>query len=167
MRPLERRGHAHLCAFEPAARGVGVEECNFWRHRRIERPMDGDQVVLADELVKLDIMHMAALADLRCMNNGEHVVAVDVDLGHVIAIDTVPHGDRVEAEHMGQNIHSRLVANWDIYPNDGVLTFEQPWEFRNLMSLDTRITDEQDIHNPTAFHALDSIHAPWAPRMSS
>jgi hypothetical protein len=60
---------------------------------------------------------------------------------------------------MGQNIHRRLVADLDIYPNNGVLTFEQPWEFRNLMSLDTRITDEQDIHNLTAFHALDSIHA--------
>ena len=114
--------------------------------------MDRDQVVLADELVELDIMHMAALADPRCVNNGEHVVAVDVDLGHVIAVDAVPHGDRVEAEDMGQHIHRGLVADRDIYPNNGVLTFEQPWQFRNLMSLDTRITDEQDIHNFTAFH---------------
>jgi hypothetical protein len=61
---------------------------------------------------------------------------------------------------MTQNIRRRLVADRDIYPDDGVLTFEQPWEFRNLMSLDARITDEQDIHNITAFHGTGHASTP-------
>ena len=117
-------------------------------------------------MLKSKVLVAAALADPRCVNNGEYVVAVDVDLGHVIAVDAVPHRDRVEAEDMGQNIHRRLVADRDIYPNNGVVTFEQSWQFRNLMSLDTRITDEQDLHNLTST-ALDSVDAHWAPRMSS
>jgi hypothetical protein len=58
----------------------------------------------------------------------------------------------VKPEHIRQNIHRRLVTDRDIYPDDSVLTFEQPWELRNLMSLDTRIADKQDIHTFTTFH---------------
>jgi hypothetical protein len=75
-----------------------------------------------------------------------------VDLGYVISFSAVPHCDRVKAEDVRQNIHRWLVTDRDIYPDDSVLTFEQPWEFRNLMSLDTRIADEQDIHPFTTFH---------------
>jgi hypothetical protein len=40
--------------------------------------MDCDQVVRADELVKLDIMHMAALADLRCEEKSHDACRADV-----------------------------------------------------------------------------------------
>ena len=86
--------------------------------------MDRDQVVLADELVKLDIVHMAAFADLRCVKNREHVVGVDVNLRHVIALDAVPHRNRVEAEHPRQHIHRLLVTDRDVHPDNSVPTLE-------------------------------------------
>ena len=120
--------------------------------------MDRDQVVRADELVKLDIMHMAALADLRCVQNREHVVGVDVNLGHVIALDAVPHRDRVKAEHPRQHIHRLLVTDRDVHPDNGVPTFEQLRELLNLMSLDTCIADKQDIHTLTALPRHEAAH---------
>jgi hypothetical protein len=99
--------------------------------------VDCDQVVPANELVELDIMHMAALADLRCVKNREHVVGVDVNLGHVIALGAVPHCDRVKAEYPRQHIHGLLVTERDVYPDNRVPTLEQARELLNLMSLHT------------------------------
>jgi Helix-turn-helix domain len=120
-------------------------------HHRIERPMDRDQVVRADELVELDIVHVAALADLRCVKNREDVIGLDVNLGHVIALGAVPHCDRVEAEHSRQHIDRLPVTDRDVHPDNGVLTFEQPRELLNLMSFDTCIADKQDIHTLATF----------------
>jgi hypothetical protein len=169
MRQLERRAHGQLRSFEPADHCVGVQECNFWIHRRAERPMDGDQVVRAHELVKLDIMHMAALADLRRVKNGEHVVGVDVDLRHVIALDAVPHGDRVEAKHIRQHIYRLLVTDRDVHPDNGVPMLEQPGELLNLVSLNTRVADKQHIHTLTALPRDEPAHPahPRTPRMTS
>jgi hypothetical protein len=69
---------AQLFPLKPAHYGVGVLECNFGSHCRIQRAMDRDQVVRADELVKLDIMHMAALADLRCEEKSHDACRADV-----------------------------------------------------------------------------------------
>ena len=151
MRQLERRAHVQLFFFEPADHGVGVQECNFWSYRRIKRPMDRDQVVLADELVKLDIMHMAAFADFRRVKNREHIIGINVNLGHVIALDTVPHCDRVEAEDPRQHVHRRLVTDRDVYPDHRVPAFQQPRDLLNLMSLETCIADNQHIHTYTSF----------------
>ena len=130
--------------------------------------MDRDEVVLADELVKFDIMHMAALADPRCVKNREHVVGVDVNLGHVIALNAFPHCDRVKAEYPRQHIHGLLVTDRDVHPNDGVSTFEQPRELLNLMSLETRIADEQHIHTLTTFARHEAAQPrPRTPRMTS
>jgi hypothetical protein len=61
--------------FRSSGRSVALyQERNFRSHGRIQWAMDRDQVVLPDELVKLDIVHMAALADLRCVKNRKHIV---------------------------------------------------------------------------------------------
>ena len=86
--------------------------------------MDRDQVVLADELVKLDVVHMAVVADLRRMKNREHVLGIDVNLRHVIPLDAVPHRDLVEAEHPRQHINGLPVTDRDVHPDDRVPTFE-------------------------------------------
>src|SRR6478672_8356759 len=72
--------------------------------------MHSDQVVAADELVQLDVVDMTTLAELRCVQHGEHVVGVDVDLGHVVALNAIVHRDPVEAEHRRQHLDGDLVA---------------------------------------------------------
>ena len=130
--------------------------------------MNRDQIVRADELVKLDIMHMAALAELRCVKSREHIVGVDVNLGHMIALNAVPHRDRVKAEHPRQHIHGLLVTDRDVHPDNGILTFEQPRELLNLMSLNTRIADKPDIHTLTALPRHDAAQpGPRTPQMTS
>ena len=118
--------------------------CGF--DRRVQRPVHGDQVVAADELVQLDVVHVTALAELRCVQHGEHVVGVDVDLGHVVALDAIAHRDPVEAEHLRQHLDGDLVARRDVDPDDGVLTVQQPRQLHDVVPLDAGIADHQHIH---------------------
>jgi hypothetical protein len=77
----------------------------------------------------------------------------------VIALDAVPHCDRVEAKHAGQHIRRLLVTDRDVHPDNGVLTLEQPWELLNLVSLNTRVADKQHIHSLTALLRDEPAHA--------
>jgi hypothetical protein len=74
-----------------------------------------------------------------------------VNLGYVIPLGAVPHCDGVEAEHPRQHIHRLLVTDRNVHPDNRVPTFEQPRKLLNLMSLDTRVADKQDIHTLTTF----------------
>ena len=118
--------------------------CGF--DRRVQRPVHGDQVVAADELVQLDVVDVTTLAELRCVQHGEHVVGVDVDLGHVVALDAIVHRDPVEAEHRRQHLDGDLVARRDVDPDDGVLTVQQPRQLHDVVPLDAGIADHQHIH---------------------
>jgi hypothetical protein len=60
--------------------------------------MHCDEEVPANELVKLHVMHMSSLAQVRGMEHGEYVVVVDVELGDVIALDAFAYGDPVKAK---------------------------------------------------------------------
>ena len=110
---------------DPAQDGAGVQEGDLRVDRRVERSMHGDQVVAADELVQLDVVHVTALAGLRCVQHDEHVVGVDVDLGHVVALDAVAHRDRVKTEHADSTLDADVVAHRDVDPDDAVLTFSR------------------------------------------
>ena len=138
-----------MCRFFSSIRrqdGAGVQERDLRVDRRVQRPVHGDQVVAADELVQLDVVDVTTLAELRCVQHGEHVVGVDVDLGHVVALDAIVHRDPVEAEHRRQHLDGDLVARRDVDPDDGVLTVQQPRQLHDVMPLDAGIADHQHIH---------------------
>jgi len=44
---------------------------------------------------------MAALAALGGVEHHEQVVAVGMDLGHLVALHAVPDGEGMEAKHLG------------------------------------------------------------------
>ena len=113
--------------------------------------MHGDQVVAADELVQLDVVHVAARADLRGVQHGEHVVGVDVDFGDVVALDAVAHRDAVKAEHPRQRLDGGVVARRDVDPDDRVLTLQQLRQLVCFMPFDTRVADHENIHSVAAF----------------
>ena len=131
---------------DPAPDGAGVQERDLRVDRGVQRPVHGDQVVAADELVQLDVVDVTTLAELRCVQHGEHVVGVDVDLGHVVALDAIVHRDPVEAEHRRQHLDGDLVAGRDVDPDDGVLTVQQPRQLHDVVPLDTGIADHQNVH---------------------
>ena len=131
---------------DPAPDGAGVQERDLRVDRGVQRPVHGDQVVAADELVQLDVVDVTTLAQLRCVQHGEHVVGIDVDLGHVVALDAIVHRDSVEAEHPRQRLDGDLVARRDVDPDDGVLTVQQPRQLHDVMPLDAGIADHQHIH---------------------
>ena len=68
------------------------------------------RVRVADELVQLDVMDVAALAELGSMEDHEDVVAVGADLGDGVALHAGPDGERMEVEDLGQHPGGRLVA---------------------------------------------------------
>ena len=60
--------------------------------------MHGDQVARADELVQLEVVDVAAGAELGGVQDDEDVVAVGADLGHGVALDTGLDREGVEPE---------------------------------------------------------------------
>jgi hypothetical protein len=48
--------------------------------------MHSDEEVLANELVQLEIVHVAACTDLGCVHDDEDVVRIDVDSRNVVAV---------------------------------------------------------------------------------
>ena len=80
--------------------------------------MDRDEVSPADELVELDVVDVSALALLRRVQDDEHVIGVDVDPGHVVALDAGLHRPRVESEHLREHVGGLLVAYGHVHPHE-------------------------------------------------
>jgi hypothetical protein len=108
--------------------------------------VDGDQVAAADELVQLDVVDVAALAELRGVQDDEDVVAVGAHLGHGVALDAGADGERVEVEHLRQNPGGLLVAGGDVHPHQPVVAGEQRRQVLDRMLLDAVVGHEANLH---------------------
>ena len=87
-------------------------------NRRVDRSVHGDQVVPPDELVELDVVHVAALPPLGGVQHDQHVVSVAVHLRHTIALDAVPDRNGMEGEHLRQHARAVVVAVRDVNPDE-------------------------------------------------
>jgi hypothetical protein len=65
--------------------------------------MHSDQEVLPNELVQLQIVHVAAGADLRCMHDDEHVVRIHMDSGNVVTVLAFGDRDRMKLKVIRQD----------------------------------------------------------------
>ena len=111
--------------------------------------MHGDQVVPADELVELDVVHVAALPSLGGVQHDQHVVSVAVHLRHAIALDAVPDRKGMEGEHLRQHARAVVVAVRDVDPDDPAVTAEQ---FRQLLGrtiFDALLGHQTNVHRLT------------------
>jgi len=108
--------------------------------------VDGDQVPGADELVQLDVVDVAARAQLGGMEDDEDVVAVGPNLGHGVALDTRLDGQGMEPEGLGQQPGGRLVADGDVDPDQPVVAGQQPLQLPDRMLLDAVIGHKANVH---------------------
>jgi hypothetical protein len=143
---LERRAGTQAAGLDPPEHGTGLPQGRLGRGRRVDRAVDGDQVVRPDELVELEQVDVAARARLGRVEDHEHVVGVGVDLGDVVAFHAVADGERVEAEHLGQDPGGRLVAQRDVDPHDPVPAPEQPLELLDGTLLDAAVGYQANVH---------------------
>ena len=119
--------------------------------------MDGDKVAVADELVELDVVHMAAGAGLRRVQHQEQMVVVAMDLGHLIAIRRIPNRERMEPERSSLSVCSACSSH------TGTSTQTNPsvrasrvGSSAGVTQLDSRRSYETDVH-------VGLLDAPWHP----
>ena len=118
--------------------------------------MDGDEVAVADELVELDVVHVAAGAGLRRVQHQEQMIVVAMDLGHLIPIRRIPNRERMEPEGRPQRLLGLLVPHRYVDPDQPVGPGQQGGQ---LGSVDTtRLPQEK--RNGRACRPPD---APWHP----
>jgi hypothetical protein len=117
--------------------------------------VDGDQVAGADELVQFDVVDVAALAELGCMQDHEQVVLVGAHLGHGVALDAGLDRERVEAEDLPQHLGGLFVADRDVDPDQPVVPGEQLLQLPDRMLLDSFIGHEMNVH--PAGHLLEVV----------
>ena len=80
--------HLQVPALQPLQHGPGVQKRHLGVHRRVERSVHRNQVVAAEELIQLDIVHMTAHANLGGVQHREHVIVIHVDLRDVATATT-------------------------------------------------------------------------------
>jgi hypothetical protein len=107
----------------------------------------GDQEPGADELVELDVAHGPAAAALGGVQDQEDMVRVGVDLGHLVALDAVAHGQGMEAEHLGEHPDALLVAGRDVDPHEPLPEGDQQLQLLGGPLLDPAVGDQPDLHD--------------------
>jgi hypothetical protein len=108
--------------------------------------VDGDHRAGADELVQLDVVDVAARAQLGGMQDDEDVVAVGPDLGHGVALDAGTDRQGVEPEHLGQHLGGLLIADRDVDPDQPIVAGQQLLQLPYPMLLDAFIGHEANVH---------------------
>jgi len=108
---LEGRAGAQPSRLDPPQHRAGLPQRGLLGDRRVDRPVDGDHIAGADELVQLDVVDVAARAQLWGMQDHEEVVTVGAHLGYGVALDAGLDGQRVETEDFRQHPGGRLIAD--------------------------------------------------------
>jgi hypothetical protein len=145
---LSRRSGAQPPRLDPPQHRAGLAQRGLGRDCRVDWAVDGDHKASTDELVQLDVVDMATLAELRSVLDDEDVVMVGADLGHGIALDAGLDGQGVEAEHLRQHSGGLFVTDGDIDPDESVVASEQPLQLPHRMLLDAVIGHKANVHPP-------------------
>ena len=143
---LERRPGTQPTGLDPPQHRVGLPQRSLGRDRRVHRAVDGDQITGTDELVQLDVVDMAARAQLGGVQDDEDVVAVGPDLRHGVPLDAGPDRQRVEAEHLPQHLGGLLVADGDVDPDQPIVADQQLLQLPDRMLLGAFIGHEMKVH---------------------
>ena len=156
---LEPRPGAQPAGLDAPQHCARLALCDLAGDGRVDGTMDDAQVAGADELVELDIVDVAALAQLGAVQHHEDVVTVGAHLGYGVTLDAGPAGQGVEAEHLRQDPGGRLVTDRDVDPDQPVIAGQQRRQVLDRMLLDAFIGHEVHVH-PTC-HLLGAVlHGP-------
>ena len=150
VRQLMRSGQRDVPVLDPLEHFPRLARCNFRVDERVERPVHGDHVVRADELVELDVVHVPASAMLGSVQDEEDVVGIDMHLGNPIAADAVAHGDRMKPEHVGKHSLGRRVAGRDVHPHNASRVLQQRRQLSGRALLDPGSGDHPHVHRTTS-----------------
>ena len=104
---------------------TGLSQGNVWVDGRIDGSMHRHQVAHTDELVQLDVVHMAVLSSFGPMEDDKYVVVVGVHLWDTVTLHGVLHGKRVKPEHLREHTHCLIVPGGDVHPHQTVLALKQ------------------------------------------
>ena len=140
---------------DPPQHRAGLAQRGLGGDRRVHRAVDGDHIAGADELIQLDVVDVAALAEFGGVQDDEDVVAVGPDLGHGVPLDAGPDGEGMEAEDLRQHPGGHLVADRDVHPDQPIVAGQQPLQLLDRMLLDTFIGHETNVHS--AGHLLEAV----------
>jgi hypothetical protein len=116
VRETKRGGRVQPAALHPGRHRLGLLQRRLQRNLGALRTMHGDQEVLPNELVELEIMHVAACADLRCVHDDEHVVRIHMDSGNVVTVSAFTDRDRMKLELLRQDRLGGVAPHWNIEP---------------------------------------------------
>ncbi|HWS33345.1 MAG TPA: hypothetical protein VN408_11440 [Actinoplanes sp.] len=83
--------------------------------------MHGDQVVPADELVDLQVVHVPAVAGFGCVQDYEHMIGIGVHLRHPVAFGAVLHRKAMKTEDLGEYAYGVGITVRNVHPHEAVV----------------------------------------------
>src|SRR5829696_8480566 len=93
IRQLKGRPRVQPARLDASQHRAGLPQRRLGRDRRVDGAVDGHDIAGADKLVELDVVDVAARAELGGVQDDEDVVAVGPDLGHGVALDAGADGE--------------------------------------------------------------------------
>jgi hypothetical protein len=116
----------------------------------------GDQEVVPDELVQLEIVHVARSADLRCVHDDEHVVRIDMDSRYVATVLTFADRYGMKAEITRQQCLGLVAPFRDVEPEESVCTLPQRGQLGGLVVAHASGVDPAQLHSESPFHIFST-----------
>ena len=117
-------GWNRCCTIRSSTMAVSTQPCLRW-HAFTERPVDGHQVPLADELVQLEQVDVFRVAQQWGVEDDEQLACVGVHHRDMGTFHTLLDGQGVETEAIPQQIGRDWIALRDVHPHETVRPIEQ------------------------------------------
>jgi hypothetical protein len=114
----------------------------------------GDQEVFPNELIQLEIVHVAAYADLWCVNDDEHVVRIHMDSGNVGTV--FAFGDRhwMEVKLICQDRLAIVAPLGNVEPEKSVGALPQSRQLSQAGVAHSGGIDPAQLHRQSPFHIV-------------
>jgi hypothetical protein len=106
----------------------------------------GDQEVLPNELIQLQIVHVTARADLGCVHDDELVVRIHVDSGDVVTVLAFGDCHRMKVKLIRQDRLGVMAPLRNVEPEESVGAVPQGWQLIQIRVARAFGVDPAQLH---------------------
>ena len=92
------------------------------------------------------VVNVPGGAGVGCVQHQEHVIGIDMHLRHLVALRAVPDRQRMEREHVAEQVFGRFVPGRDVQPHQAVRPGEQLRRRVDRLLRDSGRTDPSQLH---------------------
>src|SRR5215217_5783173 len=135
---------------------LGLAQRRLQGNLGAQRPMNRHQEVFANELVQLEIVHVAACADLWCVHDDEHMVRINMESWNVVAVSAFGDRHRMKVKLACEHRLGVVAPFRNVEPEESVGALLQGRQLSQVAAAHACGVDPAQLHGETSFHVVVS-----------